>query len=125
MRNIDQEMANSVHQYVSHRVFGDDRQKQKYLSQSLKLGTSVHNAGLVGTFAYMLSKINDHRPMLEDLTKVLSDNQNTSPDQLLATLRGLSLAEYSLMTQKAILALSWFKKFSQIYFAEEPATEEN
>ncbi len=63
--------------------------------------------------------------MLEDLTKVLSDNQNTSPDQLLATLRGLSLAEYSLMTQKAILALSWFKKFSQIYFAEEPATEEN
>ena len=88
---------------------------------ALKLPVLVQNAGLLQALAFVEGKGTDAQKRLaEDLAGVLG--YGDSAERLRNACIDLSFGEYRYLTRRAMIALTWFKRFAQSTWPEILAT---
>jgi CRISPR-associated protein Cmr5 len=107
MQTREQIYATGVYELVS-RVSAAN--KEKYGSMAHKLPVLIRSAGLVQALVFAATRDSEQRQLLTDLATVLE-----FPDEhaLLNAARTAKLGEYMLLTEHALAALLWFKRYAQ------------
>lgn len=107
MQTREQLYATGVFELVS-RVSA--ARKEKYGSMAHKLPILIRSAGLAQALVFTDTREPEQRQLLIDLATVLgyADEQ-----ALLAATRSANLSEYMLLTEHALAALLWFKRYAQ------------
>lgn len=120
MRTLEQELAATVYEQVSRLQTNEERAKE-YGSMAHKLPVLIRQAGLVQALAYVAARGKPGaKQLLEDLAQTLGEN---SANDLLRRSRKASLLEYMLLTRKATIALTWYKRFAQSVLGVEQTEE--
>jgi CRISPR-associated protein Cmr5 len=128
MKTIEQELAKQVYDRVeefaqAHPV-KDCPERKKYGGLAHKLPILVRTAGLAEALAFAQSRKKDvsREKMLDDLAQVLGKQDRNA---LADTSRRAEMQEYVYLTRRAMLALKWFKRFSQSVLEVEATDEGN
>ena len=94
--------------------------QKKYGSMAHKLPVLIRVAGLAQALQFVESRgSNEHRRLLKHLALTLDytddggDNAPTAEAKMLAESRTLGIAAYMHLTQRALTALQWYKRFAQ------------
>jgi len=115
MQTLEQQYARAVYEKVANYQNEESSRRESYGRMAQKLPVLIRTAGLAQALAFVEAKASGsnewpyHR-LLDDLADVLGE---ASRDALLQKSREAELAEYAYLTRQAMLALTWFKRFSQ------------
>jgi CRISPR-associated protein Cmr5 len=86
-----------------------------------KLPVLIRTAGLAQALAFVQARgKNAHKKLLDDLATVISAQNG---ETLATTSRTAPLPDYMRLTQHALAALLWFKRFAQSVLEVEPGEE--
>ncbi len=107
MQTREQRYATGIYELVS-RVSAAN--KEKYGSLAHKLPVLIRSAGLAQALVFAATREPEQRQLLADLATVL---EYTDERSLLAAARTADLGEYMLLTEHALAALLWFKRYAQ------------
>lgn len=119
MQTREQIYATGVYELVS-RVSTSD--KQKYGSMAHKLPILIRSAGLAQALAFVATRTKAEKQLLQDLATVLKKD---TAEQLLKASRNDSISEYMLLTEHALAALLWFKRYAQSVLEVDAAIADN
>lgn len=111
MQTREQRFAAEVYRLVAARSGRyNETEKNKYGSMAHKLPVLIRSAGLAQALAFVATRSDTQRDVLPDLAVALG-----FPDDhaLLKSSREADLAEYMLLTEQALGALLWFKRYSE------------
>jgi CRISPR/Cas system CMR-associated protein Cmr5 small subunit len=125
MNNLNQQLARSVYDKISavNETCKSDDYKRKYGKMALKLPALVQNAGLLQAFAFVEdNKEEPSKDLLGDLVCVLGFSDKTA---LMTACIDLPFAGYRYLTRRCVIALTWFKRFSQSTWPEILAAEDD
>lgn len=128
MKTLEQIYAGRIYPLVQAYYENESKKAQKrYGVMAQKLPVLIHSAGLAQALAFVEAKAtgSNERPyhqLLGDLANVMGFE---SRDALLARSREAQLSEYAHLTRRAILALTWFKRFSQSILKVDPTDAED
>lgn len=119
MRTREQDYAAKIYQQVS-RVPGRDG--KKYGAMAHKLPILIRTAGLAQALAFVEARGEaQHQQLLKDMAEVMEEGTR---EALLERSRTAGLGEYMRLTQKAMAALLWYKRFAQSVLGVEAGEEE-
>lgn len=117
MQTREQRYASGVYEFMQRCKARDERYQKAYGSIAHTLPMLIHKAGLVQALSFVASRPSgknevSHAPhdLLNDLALVLG---YTSDQALCDASRRLTLPEYMRLTQEALQALLWFKRYAQ------------
>lgn len=131
LHSRDQQYAAQVFKQVE-QLLGRMRQEQKqYGSIAHKLPVLIRSAGLAQALAFVAAtakrgkdaeriKWTPQLQLLDDLAQML---KLENADELLIQSRSVSLDEYMFLTQNALAALLWYKRYAQSVLDVEPSDE--
>jgi CRISPR-associated protein Cmr5 len=134
LQSRDQAYAAQVYSQIE-KLLGHNRKEQKqYGSMSHKLPVLIRSAGLAQALAFVSAtakrgkegrdgaptKWSPQRQLLDDLAQSLNLE---NADRLLTESRKASLDEYMFLTQNALTALLWYKRFAQSVLNVESSDE--
>ena len=115
MKTREQELAALTYERV--RAYADafpnieSPERAQYGAMAHKLPILILTAGLTQALAYVESRGNlPQLTLLKDLALVVTNSDETL---YLKQSRNFELQEYVYLTRKTMLALKWFKRFSQ------------
>lgn len=126
LHSRDQEFAKTVYEQVSaykQQAGGTDSKKAKqYGSMAHKLPLMIRSAGLAQTLAFVQVKAKKpaYKQLLDDLAKTLAQ---PSGEEFVKQSRIVSLDEYMFLTQNALAALLWYKRYAQSVLGVEAGEE--
>jgi len=120
MRTLEQELAAQIYAQVS-QLQTDAAHAKEYGGMAHKLPVLIRQAGLVQALAYVRARGKPGaQRLLADFAQVMG---HASPEDLLAAVRNAQLLEYMYLTHRAIVALTWYKRFAQSVLGVEPTDE--
>jgi CRISPR-associated protein Cmr5 len=128
MQTRDQRYAEKIFEQVSafKQQHPQPKQQREYGSMAHKLPVLIRTAGLAQGLAFVAANGKPpHQQLLDDLAKAiahLNGDQQTAA-QLLEKSRTVSLGNYMKLTQDALSALLWYKRFAQSVLNVEPGDE--
>ncbi len=124
MQTRDQILATAAFQQVEAILNGKTPEyRKKYGSMAHTLPVLIRTAGLAQALAFVEARGDDaQRQLLDDLARTL---KITDGKTLAKQSREAPLREYMILTQRAIAALLWFKRFAQSVLHVDAATEDN
>lgn len=111
MRTREQIYADRVFKLVSQLKARSKQARDEYGSMAHKLPVLIRSAGLAQALEFVNSREKEsQKQLLNDLANVLQFERR---DALLARSREAPLGEYMRLTQDALQALLWFKRYAQ------------
>ncbi|NUM45120.1 MAG: type III-B CRISPR module-associated protein Cmr5 [Anaerolineales bacterium] len=115
MRTLEQKYAaiiyTQVDQYRTDHPDEADKDRKRYGSMAHKLPILVRIAGLAQALAFVESRGKEpYQKLLSHLASVVIDGNK---DDLLKQSREADLQQYTYLTRKTMLALTWYKRFAQ------------
>jgi CRISPR-associated protein Cmr5 len=119
----EQRLAADVYRLIS-QVPADSTYKNAYGGMAHKLPVLIRTAGLVQALEFVAARSKDQRAqkdLLGDLATVLEFN---SADELRQASREAPLSAYMRLTQEALQALLWFKRYAQSVLGVEGGGDE-
>ncbi len=127
MRTLEQQFAAAVYPRVKAYEEESDKAKKRYGAMAQQLPVLIRTAGLAQALAFVEAKASGgneapYHQLLDDLAIVLEFN---SRGALLERSREAGLDEYVHLTRRALLALTWFKRFSQSILKVDPTAGED
>lgn len=131
MSNREQEYAARIYEQV--KDYGDEHSKdskprKQYGSMAHKLPILVRQAGLVQALAFVETRGKDpHKVLLQNLAEVVLDGDNPTAERLVTESRSADggLQAYMYLTEKTLLALTWYKRFAQSVLNVKPTDEDD
>lgn len=118
MNNLTHTLARAVYDKITiiNTDDKDDSYKKKYGKMALKLPVLVQNAGLLQALAFVEDKgVDDQKDLVKDLAAVLNlQDAKALRDACI----DLPFSEYRYLTRRAVIALTWFKRFAQSTWPE-------
>jgi CRISPR-associated protein Cmr5 len=132
MQTRDQKLAAAVYERVANVKEAPDKKdsyRTEYGSMAHKLPVLIRTAGLAQALAFVQARGKDaHKKLLDDLAAVISAQNGETLDAstgetLATTSRMAPLHDYMRLTQHALAALLWFKRFAQSVLEVEPGEE--
>lgn len=125
MQTRDQKLAAAVYERVANVKEAPDKKdsyRTEYGSMAHKLPVLIRTAGLAQALAFVQARGNKdaHKKLLDDLAAVISAQNG---ETLATTSRTAPLPDYMRLTQHALAALLWFKRFAQSVLEVEPGEE--
>ncbi len=88
-----------------------------------KLPILIRTAGLAQALAFVNARgKEEHKRLLNDLALTLKQQNR---ENLAETAMNAALSEYIYLTQQALAALLWYKRFAQSVLDVQPGTEES
>lgn len=111
MQTLQQRYAADVYDKVAS-VKDDERVNHKeYGSMAHKLPVLVRQSGLVQALAFVLTRGKDaHKQLVDDLARTLSHDNG---EALFTAVREADLKAYMWLTRRALVALSWYRRFAE------------
>lgn len=89
----------------------DKAKRKKYGSMAHKLPILIHSAGLAQAVAFVQSRKSvEQKQLLTDLAGTLGEGNG---EALAGRSRTADLAEYMLLTRRALAALVWYKRYAE------------
>lgn len=125
MNNLNQQLARRVYDKISgvNAAGKSDDYKRKYGKMALKLPALVQNAGLLQSFAFIEdNKEAPSQELLRDLACVLGFEDKAA---LMTACIDLPFAGYRYLTHRCVIALTWFKRFSQSTWRDSAAEDDD
>ena len=125
MQTLEQKFARSVYENVKRYENENKSERDGYGRMAQKLPVLIRTAGLAQALAFVDAKATGnnekaYHQLLDDLAAVLEyDNRQ----ELLRQSREENLIRYMALTRRALLALTWFKRFSQSILKVDPTGE--
>lgn len=126
----EQTYAKEVHERIKPFIPKDEATRKKYGSLAHKLPVLIRTGGLAQSLAFVTARNKEGTPqrqLLVDLEAVLQD-QSTQVLELSHSLversREAEFDEYMRLTEAALEALLWFKRFAQSELGVESANAE-
>ncbi|RMH48275.1 MAG: type III-B CRISPR module-associated protein Cmr5 [Gammaproteobacteria bacterium] len=115
MKTLEQQYAAAVYQKIQSCTEWGDKEKKRYGVMAQKLPVLIRSAGLAQALAFVDAKASGsnekpYHQLLDDLASVLGFDARKD---LLNRSREAHLSDYAHLSRRAILALTWFKRFSQ------------
>ncbi|MEF3272798.1 MAG: type III-B CRISPR module-associated protein Cmr5 [Chloroflexus sp.] len=112
MQTREQRFAATVYRLVDARNgrYNQTTDKNKYGSIAHKLPVLIRTAGLAQALAFVATRSDAQGDILPDLAQALGFPDDKA---LLKASREAPLAEYMLLTEDALAALLWFKRYAQ------------
>ncbi len=111
MQTREQRFAAEVYGLVAARNGKYDQiNKNKYGSMAHKLPVLIRSAGLAQALAFVATRSDAQRDILPDLAAAL---RFPNEKELLEASRNADLAGYMLLTEEALAALLWFKRYAE------------
>lgn len=111
MRTRSQKLAEDVFKRMECYKERSETDKTEYGSMAHKLPILIHHAGLAQAVEFVRTREKQpHRDLLEDLSKTL-ELENSS--KFAECCRKAELVEYIHLTQRALDALLWYKRFAK------------
>ncbi len=117
MLTRDQEYAMEAHKRVttiSELYKEDEKNRRKYGATAHKLPLLIRAAGLAQALVFVETRSKDadnpYKRLLRDLENTISKDVQKP---LAERARSANLSEYMLLTQQALDALLWYKRFAQ------------
>ncbi len=110
MQTREQIYAQGVHALVSRVAVRNDAEKNAYGAIAHKLPVLIRTAGLAQALAFTATRDSTQQQLLHDLATVMGFEQG---ETLLKASRDTSLSEYMYLTQEALAALLWFKRYAE------------
>ena len=111
MQTREQVYATSVFECVERRKNSYASEgKNKYGSMAHKLPVLIRSAGLAQALAFADTRKDEQKELLKDLSGVLGYE---TPNDLVTHVRRAKITEYMLLTEHALAALLWFKRYAQ------------
>lgn len=114
----DQEYAVHAYNRVKTVKHMPEAARDRYGSMAHKLPILIRTAGLAQALAFVNARGKDeHKRLLDDLALTLKqqDRENLAETAMKAT-----LSEYIYLTQQALAALLWYKRFAQSVLDVQP-----
>jgi CRISPR-associated protein Cmr5 len=115
IKTREQEYAATIYAQVEG-VKNDDslkkQDKEEYKNMSKKLPVLIRSAGLVQALYFAQTRNDGSRKLIDHLKQTLA-NPN-----LLDDARTKPISDYIHLTEKCLLALKWYKRFSEIHLEE-------
>ena len=114
----DQEYAVHAYNQVKTVKHMPEAARDRYGSMAHKLPILIRTAGLAQALAFVNARGKDeHKRLLDDLALTLKqqDRENLAETAMKAT-----LSEYIYLTQQALSALLWYKRFAQSVLDVQP-----
>ncbi len=119
----DQKYAVDAYNRVKAILNDGKLSNDKYGSMAHKLPILIRMAGLAQAFAYVQARGKpEHKRLLSDLALTLNKQ---SREVLAEAAMNAQLSEYIYLTQQALAALLWYKRFAQSVLDVQPGTEES
>jgi CRISPR-associated protein Cmr5 len=119
----DQKYATKVYEQVSNLQY-DEVQKRKYGSMAHKLPVLIRTAGLAQALAFVHARGNDEQQQLLGHLAETLNQENV--EKLLRKVREADVSEYIHLTNEAMAALLWYKRFAQsVLKVESEANNDN
>lgn len=113
MNTREKRFAAAIYAQVDGYLSKPKDDQKKYGSMALKLPILVRTAGLAQALAFVESRGNTpQKALLAHLSQVVNEGNEAAFD-LVARSRSSDLGEYILLTEKVLLALTWYKRFAQ------------
>ena len=110
MQTREQIYAQAVYKKVAERKNQYQQEdKNKYGSMAHKLPVLIRTAGLAQSLEFINTRKDVQRDILVDLAAVIGHSEAS----LLARSREAPITEYMLLTEHALAALLWFKRYAQ------------
>jgi CRISPR-associated protein Cmr5 len=98
-------------------------ERGRYGSMAHKLPILIRTAGLAQALAFVNARGKpEHKRLLNDLAHTLKQQNR---ENLAETAMNAALSEYIYLTQQALAALLWYKRFAQSVLDVQPGTEES
>ncbi|WP_322512541.1 type III-B CRISPR module-associated protein Cmr5 [Chloroflexus sp.] len=113
----EQRYAKAVFNKIEPFIKRPESDRKKYGSLAHKLPVLIRTAGLAQALAFVQARNDEQTPqrqLLRDLADVLRENGALAKDaDLVAQSRLAAFDEYMRLTEAALQALLWFKRFAQ------------
>lgn len=122
LRTRDQQYASAIYEQVM-KVKEEDKVKRESGAKGEDIATSygsmahtlpilIHTSGLAQALAFVASRKDDAgaKRLLQDLHEIIS---GSADGDLLQSVRGSDLREYMYLTEQALAALLWYKRYAQ------------
>ena len=117
MQTLEQKYAALVYEkvkaYDQKYPDKDNKERKSYGAMAQKLPVLVRSAGLAQALAFVAAKSPNRDPYKQLLTDLADVIGSKGPDSLLEQSLNEDLQQYIFLTRKTLLALTWFKRFSQ------------
>jgi CRISPR-associated protein Cmr5 len=115
IRTLEQEMAEKVYEKVTlveRKHLKGSTKRNQYGAMAHSLPILIRTAGLAEALAFVHSRDKSHGSvmLLEDLGQVVAEK---NAGDFAGQSRAAGLQEYMYLTQRALQALKWFKRFAQ------------
>ncbi len=118
----DQEYAVDAYNRVKTIKSRPKAARDRYGSMAHKLPILIRTAGLAQALAFVNARgKEEHKCLLNDLALTLKQQNR---ENLAETTMNAALSEYIYLTQQALAALLWYKRFAQSVLDVQPGTEE-
>lgn len=115
--------TNLVYEQVSEMTDHTKENRQKYGSMAHRLPALVHSAGLAQALSFVDARGNEiQKVLLDHLAQVVGEEDR---EVLLRHSREDDLDHYMFLTEKVLLALSWYKHFAQSILEVESGEDTN
>ncbi len=119
----DQEYAVDAYNRVKAVKNRSKTERDRYGSMAHKLPILIRTSGLAQALAFVNARGKvEHQRLLNDLALTL---KKQSGENLAETAMNAPLSEYIYLTQQALAALLWYKRFAQSVLDVQPGTEES
>lgn len=131
LQSRDQQYAERVFGQVKNLLERPRNEQKQYGSIAHKLPVLIRSAGLAQALAFVAAtakrgkdadgnKRTAQAQLLDDLAQMLNFGK---ADELLTQSRSVSLDEYIFLTQEALAALLWFKRYALSVLEVEPGDD--
>lgn len=134
MDTRDQRYAKNVFERVEKLLGRKPKERKQYGSMAHKLPVLIRSAGLAQSLAFVAAtakrgtegndagkaKWSPQRQLLDDLAQTL---ELENAERLLTESRNAPLDQYMFLTQNALAALLWYKRYAQSVLDVEPGDE--
>lgn len=110
MQTREQVYAQGVYALISRVSVRTEAEKNKYGAMAHNLPILIRTAGLAQALAFAATRDSTQQKLLQDLAMVM---QFETDEALLAASRNASIGEYMYLTQEALAALLWFKRYAE------------
>ncbi len=119
----DQKYALDAYKQVKTVKLLPKTARDRYGSMAHKLPILIRTAGLAQALAFVNARgKEEHKRLLNDLALILKQQNR---ENLAETAMNAPLTEYIYLTQQALAALLWYKRFAQSVLDVQPGTEES
>ena len=123
LQTRDQKYAVDAYNRVKAILNDGKLSNDKYGSMAHKLPILIRTAGLAQALAFVNARgKEEHKRLLNDLALTLKQQNR---ENLAETAMNAPLSEYIYLTQQALAALLWYKRFAQSVLDVQPGTEES